>query len=250
MKKLLIMALMLIAGASAYAQMSDVKLKSGKTITGVIIEQDPTKFIKVKDTKGNVIYLDISEVERVSESSAVAPVEFIRPKVDFSTKGFTAFLEPGLVFDLGSTGVDVYTEVRLGVGYKIAQPISVHAYGSILLGPEYRYSIRDNQGQYWGREIGLSYTNFGVDLRGCFPVSGKFLPFYNIAMGYNIPWSALAIGGISTNMGIGGKFIASKNLGLGFQIGYQRFTTTVDELYYGHKLNTNAIYLKASVSFN
>ncbi|MBO4476516.1 MAG: hypothetical protein J5737_07340 [Bacteroidales bacterium] len=76
MKKIIVILLLLAAGASALAQdwVDVVYLKNGGRVKGVIIEQIPDKSLKIQTSDGNVFVYQMSEVEKLTkEESAREP---------------------------------------------------------------------------------------------------------------------------------------------------------------------------------
>ncbi|MBP3483352.1 MAG: hypothetical protein J6K28_08205 [Alistipes sp.] len=182
MKKFLLLSLLVFTTSTVFAQeekTSTVKLKSGISVEGQIVERTSDGSVKVKTKDGDVFVYRANEIGRIEtdgEEMRTNPKAEKRAERGLGNfKGYKGIVEIGGVYDLSWEGGGVqFTFIN---GYNFG----AHLFAGIGVGVDYM--------AYSGGENIINVPVF-LNLRAPFLKNTKVSPFFGFSIGYNITVSS------------------------------------------------------------
>lgn len=181
------------------AVLETVHLKNGSVINGIIIEEKPGEFLKIKTRDGNIFHYNLDEVEKITRSEAGYRGGYSSFSGDGGAKaGYRGFLEAGYTIGVGDYG-EGRVDITTSHGYQVC--------------PYF----------FAGVGVGLNYyTNgevFGVplfaDLRADI-LNNNITPFVDFKIGYSVA----DVSGFYMCPSLGCRFGFGNNLGMHISVGY------------------------------
>ena len=183
MKKLLLLAVMLIASMSVFSRTSPetVYLKNGSIINGEIIEYQPDKQVKILTSDNSVFICNVDDIEKVTRE----PIDVV------STKGYLA-PQKGYRFFLAADQM-----VGDMTGFKFTTTHGAQFNNKIFLGGGVGFCVADDDVEFY-----LSipvYANFRFDI-----LNKKTTPFIEARAG--VAFAIEGTTGFYGNISVGGRF--------------------------------------------
>lgn len=183
MKKLLLLAVMLIASMSVFSRTcpETVYLKNGSIIKGVIVEYQPEKSVKILTADNSVFVCNVDDIEKVTRE----PIDVV------STKGYLA-PQKGYRFFLAADQM-----VGDMTGFKFTTTHGAQFNNKIFLGGGVGFCVADDDVEFY-----LSipvYANFRFDI-----LNKKTTPFIEARAG--VAFAIEGTTGFYGNISVGGRF--------------------------------------------
>lgn len=212
MKKLLLLAVMLIVSMSVFSRTSPetVYLKNGSIIKGVIVEYQPEKSVKILTADNSVFVCNVDDIEKVTRE----PIDVV------STKGYLA-PQKGYRFFLAADQM-----VGDMTGFKFTTTHGAQFNNKIFLGGGVGFCVADDDVEFY-----LSipvYANFRFDI-----LNKKTTPFIEARAG--VAFAIEGTTGFYGNFSVGGRF---KRFSL--STGVETLQGTED--YFRYEYDTDYVY--------
>lgn len=212
--------------AAAQNQMEDVVyLKTGGIIRGVIVEQVPAQYVKIRTKDQNVFVFKPEEIEKMTRENLISSDNtgnFQMPK-----EGFGGFAEVGLALGFGSyrkklvdnAGQNMGTVTVSGgisLGFKVigGYRFSENIFGGLGLGLDY-FPMQSDLSQ----DISIRFVPLTLDLRTNITKT-KRSPIVNLAVGYAIGLDDVN-GGLIIHPQLGYQSYLSPRVAWNFSFGYK-----------------------------
>lgn len=216
MKKLLLLAVMLIASMSVFSRTcpETVYLKNGSIIKGVIVEYQPEKSVKILTADNSVFVCNVDDIEKVTRE----PIDVLDGKTSTSgyfgpQKGYRFFLAADqMVGDM--------------TGFKFTTTHGAQFNNKIFLGGGVGFCVADDDVEFY-----LSipvYANFRFDI-----LNKKTTPFIEARAG--VAFAIEGTTGFYGNISVGGRF---KRFSL--STGVETLQGTED--YFRYEYDTDYVY--------
>ena len=212
MKKLLLLAVMLIVSMSVFSRTSPetVYLKNGSIINGEIIEYQPDKQVKILTSDNSVFICNVDDIEKVTRE----PIDVV------STKGYLV-PQKGYRFFLAADQM-----VGDMTGFKFTTTHGAQFNNKIFLGGGVGFCVADDDVEFY-----LSipvYANFRFDI-----LNKKTTPFIEARAG--VAFAIEGTTGFYGNISVGGRF---KRFSL--STGVETLQGTED--YFRYEYDTDYVY--------
>ncbi|MEE1259449.1 MAG: hypothetical protein U0K66_04615 [Paludibacteraceae bacterium] len=212
MKKLLLLAVMLIVSMSVFSRtcIETVYLKNGSIIKGVIVEYQPEKSVKILTADNSVFVCNVGDIEKVTRE----PIDVV------STKGYLA-PQKGYRFFLAADQM-----VGDMTGFKFTTTHGAQFNNKIFLGGGVGFCVADDDVEFY-----LSipvYANFRFDI-----LNKKTTPFIEARAG--VAFAIEGTTGFYGNISVGGRF---KRFSL--STGVETLQGTED--YFRYEYDTDYVY--------
>lgn len=212
MKKLLLLAVMLIVSMSVFSRTcpETVYLKNGSIIKGVIVEYQPEKSVKILTSDNSVFVCNVDDIEKVTRE----PIDVV------STKGYLA-PQKGYRFFLAADQM-----VGDMTGFKFTTTHGAQFNNKIFLGGGVGFCVADDDVEFY-----LSipvYANFRFDI-----LNKKTTPFIEARAG--VAFAIEGTTGFYGNFSVGGRF---KRFSL--STGVETLQGTED--YFRYEYDTDYVY--------
>lgn len=212
MKKLLLLAVMLIVSMSVFSRTcpETVYLKNGSIIKGEIIEYQPDKQVKILTADNSVFVCNVGDIEKVTRE----PIDVV------STKGYLA-PQKGYRFFLAADQM-----VGDMTGFKFTTTHGAQFNNKIFLGGGVGFCVADDDVEFY-----LSipvYANFRFDI-----LNKKTTPFIEARAG--VAFAIEGTTGFYGNISVGGRF---KRFSL--STGVETLQGTED--YFRYEYDTDYVY--------
>lgn len=212
MKKLLLLAVMLIVSMSVFSRtcLETVYLKNGSIIKGVIVEYQPEKSVKILTADNSVFVCNVGDIEKVTRE----PIDVV------STKGYLA-PQKGYRFFLAADQM-----VGDMTGFKFTTTHGAQFNNKIFLGGGVGFCVADDDVEFY-----LSipvYANFRFDI-----LNKKTTPFIEARAG--VAFAIEGTTGFYGNISVGGRF---KRFSL--STGVETLQGTED--YFRYEYDTDYVY--------
>ena len=212
MKKLLLLAVMLIVSMSVFSRtcLETVYLKNGSIIKGVIVEYQPEKSVKILTADNSVFVCNVGDIEKVTRE----PIDVV------STKGYLA-PQKGYRFFLAADQM-----VGDMTGFKFTTTHGAQFNNKIFLGGGVGFCVADDDVEFY-----LSipvYANFRFDI-----LNKKTTPFIEARAG--VAFAIEGTTGFYGNFSVGGRF---KRFSL--STGVETLQGTED--YFRYEYDTDYVY--------
>lgn len=212
MKKLLLLAVMLIVSMSVFSRTcpETVYLKNGSVIKGVIVEYQPEKSVKILTSDNSVFVCNVDDIEKVTRE----PIDVV------STKGYLAPQKGYRFFFAADQMIGDMT------GFKFTTTHGVQFNNKIFLGGGVGFCVADDDVEFY-----LSipvYANFRFDI-----LNKKTTPFIEARAG--VAFAIEGTTGFYGNISVGGRF---KRFSL--STGVETLQGTED--YFRYEYDTDYVY--------
>lgn len=202
-----------------------VYLKNGSIVRGIIIEQIPNQSIKIQTRDRNIFVYKMEEIEKITkENTGYKKSEADAAEIKkHPYSGFSIGVEMGV----GSgTGTDNMEE-----GIASAHALIGYMHQSIftagILAGFNMWGVAQNQ-----EPLSLLDCSFAFRL---FPLRSRFTPFLSADAGYAVESANTGVsGGITYNLGVGGRINFTQKRGLNLCLAYKAQRLHQTEIKYNY----------------
>lgn len=239
MKKILFLfaSLALSVGAFAQNMQETVYLKNGSIIHGIIIEQVPSKSLKIRTKDGNTFVFAMSDVEKITKENVYDKQHRSNRSTQYSrwsgpAMGYRGFVDLNWTAGVSTTsGIDC-----IGLLTSHGYQINPYIYTGFGIGFNYFYN---------GTAANIPiFANIRSDI-----LQNSITPFVDLKIGYSI----LDAEGLYLSPSVGCRFQAKRglafNIGIGYTLQKYKFEFFDDYDYYSGNLNLNGLSIRFGIEF-
>lgn len=208
--------------AEAQNQYASIKLKSGLTIKGKVVEMDLQKMVKLEVPGGGVVEIDVADIDEIDLNAAQTDV-YNQPKPkykierpNFKEKGY--YVTTGLGFPLG---LDTWGDPSMGLSFQVS--------GGYTFNQHVALGLATGSDVYWWPTT--SITPIALEFKGRLNKT-SFSPTYGMQAGYGLVtytdwWNSDTKGGLFLSPTFGFSSKRTEHAIFGMSVGLRSQAMTV-----------------------